>query len=325
MFTALYAPAFSLSLLLISQLPSKYYIIFRSNTCFIADRKAASEIKLAILENGLHRLRVQITYPNQQPRGKVVTVLTASKPTLKLWYKQYGHIGVQSLRYILGESFSANASLPLYPTCVLGKQHQKIIQTPALSVSRPFELVHSDVCGPISIPAFSGQRYFVVYDDDFPRQVWVYFVRSKESIEMTLDFQEFLAQMEKAYPPCPIVRFRCNDRRGEYYNRLFRGILRVSGILFEPAPSYTQHKNVKSDRIIQTLVTKAGTMLIGAKLPMAMWAKAISTAVYLHECSPSLPLQHRTPYEMLNQGKKLAFHHLRRFSCQAYKLVPPPQ
>jgi len=64
-FTALYAPAFSVSLLSISQLPPKYSIIFRSNTCFIADRRTTSpEIKLAILDNGLYRLRVEITYLN---------------------------------------------------------------------------------------------------------------------------------------------------------------------------------------------------------------------------------------------------------------------
>lgn len=167
-FTALYAPAFTVSLLSISQLPPKYSIIFQGNTCFIADQKAASsEIKLAILDNGLYRLRVQITYPNQQPKRKAATALTASKPTLELWHQRFGHIGVQSLRHILGESISASASLPLCSTCVLGKQHQKIIRTPIPPVSRPFELVHSDVCGPISIPSFSGQKYFVVYVDNY--------------------------------------------------------------------------------------------------------------------------------------------------------------
>ena len=131
--------------------------------------------------------------------------------------------------------------------------------------------------------------------------------------------------MEKAYPDWSIARFRCDNGRGEYDNRLFRGILRVSGISFEPAPPYTQHKNGRSERMIQTLVTKARSMLIDAKLPTAMWAEAISTPAYLHECSPSRPLLHKTPYEMLNQGKKPVIHHLWRFGCQAYKLVPPPQ
>jgi len=106
--------------------------------------------------------------------------------------------------------------------------------------------------------------------------------------------------MEKVYPDWPIARFRCDNGRGEYDNRLFREILRVLGISFEPAPPYTQHKNGKSERMIQTLVTKAHSMLIDAKLPTAMWAEAISTAAYLHERSPSWPLLHKTPYEMLN-------------------------
>ena len=60
---------------------------------------------------------------------------------------------------------------------------------------------------------------------------------------MTSVFPEFLARMEKAYPDWPIALFRCDNGRGKYDNRLFRGILRVSGILLEPAPPYTQHKN----------------------------------------------------------------------------------
>jgi len=131
--------------------------------------------------------------------------------------------------------------------------------------------------------------------------------------------------MEKAYPQWPIARFRCDNGRGEYDNRLFRGILRVSGISFELAPLYTQYKNGKSECMIQTLVTKACTMLIEAKLPTAMWAEAIMTSAYLHERSPSWPLNHKSPYEMLNKGRKPAIHHLWHFGCSAYKVIPPTQ
>jgi len=65
LFTALYALTFSVFLLSISQLPAKYSLIFQGNTCFIADRNSSSdEMKLAIRENDLYRLRVLITYPN---------------------------------------------------------------------------------------------------------------------------------------------------------------------------------------------------------------------------------------------------------------------
>jgi len=135
-------------------------------------------------------------------------------------------------------------------------------------------------------------------------------------------FQVFLARMEKAYPDWPIARFRYYKGRGEYNNRLSWEILRVSGISFEQAPPYTQPKNGKSKRLIQTLVTKAHTMLIDAKLPPAMLAEAISSVAYLHERSPSWSLQHRNPYEMLNQGKKPAFHHLEKIQLPSIQVSP---
>jgi len=88
-----------------------------------------------------------------------------------------------------GNSVSGLACEP----CILEKQEQKIIRTPVPSVSRPFELIHSDVCGPISVPSFLGERYFLIYVDDYSRRVWVYFVKSKDSLEMTSVFQEYLA------------------------------------------------------------------------------------------------------------------------------------
>ena len=77
--------------------------------------------------------------------------------------------------------------------------------------------------------------------------------------------------------------------------------------------------------MIQTLVTKALTLLIDAKLRTAMWAEAIMTSPYLHERLPSRPLNYKSPYVMLNEGKKPAIHHLRRFRCSTYRLILPPQ
>lgn len=131
--------------------------------------------------------------------------------------------------------------------------------------------------------------------------------------------------MEMAYLEWPTTRFRCNNRGGEYDNRLFRCILQVSGISFEPESPYLQHEHAKSEHMIQVILTKAQTMLIEAKLPVAVWAEAIMTSAYLHERTPSRLLDHKCPYEMLNKGRKPAIHHLRWFACLACKLMQPPQ
>ena len=112
--------------------------------------------------------------------------------------------------------------------------------------------------------------------------------------------------------------------KGEYNNCLFRGILRATGIQYEPAPPYTQNKNGVRERTIRTITTKARALLLDARLPAEFWAEAIQTAVYLHARSPSQSNKGKTPFEMIYHEKP-ELYHLRRFGCLACKLVPVPK
>src|SRR5262249_28094661 len=82
-----------------------------------------------------------------------------------------------------------------------------------------------------------------------------------------------------------------NNGRGEYDNNLFRSILRISGISFEPSPPYAQHKNGVSERIIGAITEKARAMMIDCQAPVEFWGEAIMTATYLHR---------RVPHKALN-------------------------
>ena len=62
-------------------------------------------------------------------------------------------------------------------------------------------------------------------------------------------------------------------------------------------------------------------MLIDSKLEDEFWAEAVSTAVYLHACTPSQSIGGTTPYEKL-KGKKPELGHLRRVGCTALKFIP---
>lgn len=190
--------------------------------------------------------------------------------------------------------------------------------------TRPFELLHSDLCGPVSPESASGARYFILYIDDFSRLTWVYFLQSKAASEVVFVFQEFMARVGGRFPQYPMVRFRCDNGKGEYDNSLFRGILRGSGISFEPSPPYTQHKNGVSERMIRTIVTKARALLLDSCLEDGFWAEAVNTAVYLHSRSPSRSVGGLTPYEKLF-GVKPELGNVRRSGCAAYKLLPEVQ
>jgi len=136
--------------------------------------------------------------------------------------------------------------------CISTKQQRRFARMPVHRASKPFELVHSDLCGPISVPSHGGARYFIVYIDDYSRYAWVYFLSDKSSTTITANFQEFTAWIWMTFKHLKfkIRRFRCDNGKGEYDNSLFRGILRVTGFQYEPAPPYTQHKNGLSERMI---------------------------------------------------------------------------
>jgi transposase InsO family protein len=93
-------------------------------------------------------------------------------------------------------------------------------------------LVHSDVCGPTSISARDGLRYFITFTDDFSRYGYVHLTRHKsKSFEK---FKEFKAEVENQLGK-KINVFR-TDRGGEYLNSEFRGYLKAHEIVSHLTP-----------------------------------------------------------------------------------------
>ena len=168
-------------------------------------------------------------------------------------------------------------------------------------------------------------RYYIIYVDDYSRFTWVFFLKTKSSTEITGVFQSLMAYLHKHFPQWKILRFRCDNGSGEYNNSLFRGILRVTGIVFETAPASTQHKNgiTSSERMIRKINTITRAMMIDSHLPLPLWAEAVNTTVYIHNQSPFKTIN-AIPYTLFNQ-KEAPLHHLRWFGCLANKLIPEEQ
>ena len=80
-------------------------------------------------------------------------------------------------------------------TCQLGK----LSKTPfpvnqAWRATEKLQLVHTDVCGPMSTPSHNGCRYFLLFIDDFSRYCYVYFLKNKSEVFSML--QKFKATVE---------------------------------------------------------------------------------------------------------------------------------
>ena len=67
----------------------------------------------------------------------------------------------------------------------------------------------------------------------------------------------------------------------------------------------------------RTLVDKVRCILIHSKLPMSLWAEALSTACHIVNRSPSTGINFKTPYELW-YGKSADYSSLMIFGCPAY-------
>lgn len=106
--------------------------------------------------------------------------------TSMLWHACLGHLNESKLSLVSKAQDLYRHSLPqitrinFCDSCARGK----LKQTPyskhsSYRATTLLELVHTDLCGPISTPSLAGSRYFMPFVDDFSRMTFVYCLRHK--------------------------------------------------------------------------------------------------------------------------------------------------
>ena len=73
--------------------------------------------------------------------------------------------------------------------CVKGKNTKKTFPSRESKEKGIFEIIHSDVCCPMSSISLSRYVYYVYFIDDFSRKTWIYFMKNKD--EVFSKFKEF--------------------------------------------------------------------------------------------------------------------------------------
>ena len=95
--------------------------------------------------------------------------------------------------------------------CALGKNTKKSFSRSKNRSKGILDLIHSDICGPMSSPTLSGCLYYVLFIDDHSRKSWIYFLRAKSG---TFDrFKEFKTLIENQ--TSRHIRILRSDNRGE--------------------------------------------------------------------------------------------------------------
>jgi hypothetical protein len=64
-----------------------------------------------------------------------------------------------------------------------------------LTETKPFELLHADMYGPMKPLSLNKIKYFFIFVDDFSRKKWLYFI--KEKFDALIIFQQLKVFVEK--------------------------------------------------------------------------------------------------------------------------------
>lgn len=292
-----------------------FRVIFEENNVEIS-RNGVVEATGVRQSNSLYRMFIR------EPRSCREANVTALD--LSLWHERLGHIHKRAISGLVKRDLVKgvkvkNAEEFFCEVCQLGKLHKLPFNQVKDKVDRlPGELIHSDVCGPMSTQSLGGARFFVLFTDDATSYRHIYFMRHKS--EVFDRFKELDQLLENKFGR-RLKKLR-TDNGTEYRNSKMTEYTRARGIVMEHSAPHTPEQNGKSERSNRTVVESARTMLQAKKLPAHLWAEASNTAVYiLNRTGQSAAGGSKTPFELWEE-RKPNLGHARVFGSEAYERIP---
>ena len=195
-----------------------------------------------------------------------------------LWHLRFGHLNYGSLELLSKKSMVRGLPYIKHPDqfcegCLLGKQFRNSFPKESYSrAKKPLELIHTDVCGPISLSSLGKNNYFLLFIDDFSRKTWVYFLKQKS--EVFEAFKTFKAAVENESGQK--IKALRSDRGGEFTSKEFQEFCAISRIRhFLTVPRSPQQNGV-AERKNRTILDMARSMLKSKHLLKEFWAKVVA-------------------------------------------------
>lgn len=174
----LYIPTISRNLLSIGKLTDQgHRVLFDSKKCYVISNQNKSMFLTGIqdLITKLYKLSIATSrHAQYSPQCHI------AEPTTSLAYKWHLHLGhpsYQRVQYMTPNNLVRGIPhLPLLnhicETCVQGKQtRQRIPKISSSRSTRPLQLIHSDLCGPLPTASLFQSRYFITFTDDHSSQL----------------------------------------------------------------------------------------------------------------------------------------------------------
>ena len=217
-------------------------------------------MKVRRSENRMCRILIKSAGP--------MCLMTSREESTWLWHSRLGHVNFQAMNLMSVNKMARGLPDFVQPSeictgCLMAKQTRKSVPHQAeFHAKCVLELIHSDLCGPISPETKGGNRYFLLLVDDFSRKMWIYMLKNKNE---ALDAFKKFRNMVKNDSEKRIKTLR-TDRGGEFVSKDFTKYCEDAGILRQYTMPYTPQQNTVVERRNRTVVQMARSFLTSMQM-----------------------------------------------------------
>lgn len=125
--------------------------------------------------------------------GRLLRLLTPLSQALvhievsprELWHKRVGHLHYKillTLNSMVNGIPKLKEDHGVCKGCAFGKNVKRPFGSSASRSKDIMDLIHSDVCGPMSTKSLGSHLYYVTFIDDHSRKTWVYLLKAKDEV-----------------------------------------------------------------------------------------------------------------------------------------------
>lgn len=303
----MYAPQAPGNLLSVKRLTEQNLTVtFDKESCQILSK--GEVVAVGKLHGELYKLQEEQLYNAQASSGLCIHE----------WHERLAHKNLRDIRKMQSEDLVIKpcTCTKVCESCIKGKMTSKPFPKRSSATEELFDVVVSDVCGPLQVESIGGSRYFVTFIDVFSRYCKVYFIKNKSDVAEKV--VEYVENVKTRFGKTPKI-FR-SDRGGEYTSGKVQDYLKQEGIEFQCTVGYAPQQNGIAERKNRTLIEAARTMLCESKLSKCWWAEAVNTANYIQNRVISQATS-STPFEKLF-GKAPKLDDLHKFGEDVYMKIP---
>lgn len=194
----LYIPTFKLTLISVSSLDKKGFgAHFGNGSCKILKGKTC--LMRGTRRAGLYYLDatavLHATSSCPRPRTALATSDDVAEPTheppvegkamdINLLHRRMGHQSFDALRRAVAAGHikgitKLTGKQAFCDACAVGKMKHLTFPKGRQRATKPLQLVHVDLCGPMKHPGPKGELYSMTFTDDVSGHPWTYFLRRK--------------------------------------------------------------------------------------------------------------------------------------------------